>query len=159
MIHHLSIEAEKPENVAQVLAELMGGAVLPFPAHPGSFMAFACDEHGTEVEVYPAGTVMVPGVGGTEFEKDPTPERTVTHFALSVDLSKDQVFKIAERQDWRCQWVSRIEAFPLIEMWLENKTLVEVLVPEETEIYLDVTGRMTERVAQGVASMRPEQSS
>ncbi|MFI5541847.1 hypothetical protein ACIA5H_36305 [Nocardia sp. NPDC051900] len=157
MIHHLSIEAEDPENVAKVLAEFMGGAVLPFPVHPGAFMAFACDEHGTEVEVYPAGTLLVPGTDGTEFERAPSPDRTVTHFALSVELSKEQVFKIAENQGWHCQWVNRVEAFPLIEVWLENKTLVEVLVPEEAEIYLDVTRKMAERLSQGLDPMAQEQ--
>ena len=30
MLHHLSISAENPEKVAQVLAEIMGGIVVPF---------------------------------------------------------------------------------------------------------------------------------
>ncbi|SPF02734.1 hypothetical protein SMA5143A_3492 [Streptomyces sp. MA5143a] len=148
MIHHLSISAANPEKVARVLAELMGGAVLPFPPHPGAFMAFACDDNGTEVEVYPAETVLVPGADGTAFEKAPPPDRTVTHFALSVAITREQVFKIAEKEGWRCQSVNRVESFPLIEVWIENRTLVEVLVPEEAEIYLEVTGRMAERLSQ-----------
>jgi len=51
MLHHLSISAENPENVAQVLAEIMGGIVVPFRPNPGSFMAFALDEYGTELEI------------------------------------------------------------------------------------------------------------
>ncbi|WP_431236210.1 hypothetical protein ACQ856_29370 (plasmid) [Mycolicibacterium psychrotolerans] len=158
MIHHLSIEAEHPENVAQVLAEFMGGVCVPFPVHPGAFMAFACDQHGTEVEVYPAGTLLVPGAEGTEFDRAPCAERTVSHFALSVDMSKEQVFKLAEKHGWRAQWVNRIESFPLVEVWIENKTLVEVLVPEEAEIYLNVTRGIADRVSQGLDPMAKEQA-
>jgi hypothetical protein len=60
MLHHLSISAENPGNVAKVLAEIMGGIVVPFPPNPGSFMAFALDEHGAEVEIHPAGTRLEP---------------------------------------------------------------------------------------------------
>ena len=61
MIHHLSIAARDPKHVAGVLAELMGGKAVPFPPNPGSFFALQLDEHGSGVEVYPAGTELQPG--------------------------------------------------------------------------------------------------
>ena len=61
MIHHLSIAARNPKHVAGVLAELMGGTAVTFPPNPGSFFALQLDEHGSGVEVYPAGTELEPG--------------------------------------------------------------------------------------------------
>ena len=56
MIHHLSIAARDPKHSAEVLAEIMGGKAVPFPPNPGSFFALQLDDHGSGVEVYPAGT-------------------------------------------------------------------------------------------------------
>src|SRR5258707_6816692 len=60
MIHHLSIAARDPKQAAGVLAELMGGTAVPFPPNPGSFFALQLDDHGSGVEVYPAGTAVEP---------------------------------------------------------------------------------------------------
>jgi hypothetical protein len=60
MIHHPSIAARDPQHVAEVLAEFMGGAATRFTANPGSWFAHQHDEHGTGVEVYPAGTELRP---------------------------------------------------------------------------------------------------
>src|ERR1043165_6626747 len=67
MIHHLSIAARDPKHSAEVLAEIMGGKAVPFPPNPGSFFALQLDDHGSGVEVYPAGTELAPNgeVGGT----------------------------------------------------------------------------------------------
>src|SRR6202051_3248770 len=72
MIHHLSIAARDPKHAAGVLAELMGGTAVPFPPNPGSFFALQLDEHGSGVEVYPAGTELQPGgeVGGSFVKTD-----------------------------------------------------------------------------------------
>ena len=58
MIHHLSIAARDPQHVAGVLAEIMNGKAVPFPPNPGSFFALQLDDHGSGVEVYPAGTEL-----------------------------------------------------------------------------------------------------
>ena len=74
MIHHLSIAARNPKQSAEVLAELMGGTAVPFPPNPGSFFALQLDEHGSGVEVYPAGTELQPGgaTGGNFVKNDPS---------------------------------------------------------------------------------------
>ena len=53
MIHHVSIPAQEPRHVAEVLAELMGGKCFPFGPLDGAFMAASGDAHGTMIEVYP----------------------------------------------------------------------------------------------------------
>ena len=87
MIHHLSIAARDPKHSAEVLAEIMGGKAVPFPPNPGSFFALQLDDHGSGVEVYPAGTELQPaGEEGGSFVRKPREGRGfgATHFALSV---------------------------------------------------------------------------
>src|SRR4029077_14722022 len=85
MIHHLSIAARDPQHVAGVLAEFMGGKAVPFPPNPGSFFALQLDEHGSGVEVYPAGAELQPGgTNGGRFVKKEARGYGPTHFALSV---------------------------------------------------------------------------
>ena len=140
MIHHLSIAARDPKRVADVLAELMGGKAVRFPPNPGSFFALQLDDHGSGVEVYPAGTELHPGGSdGGGFVKKPEPRGYgATHFALSVATNADEVTAIAEREGWQCFTCSR-GPFHVIEVWLENETMVEILPPEFAREYLAFT--------------------
>ncbi|HEV8679011.1 MAG TPA: hypothetical protein VGQ90_06520 [Stellaceae bacterium] len=140
MIHHLSIAARDPKNAAGVLAELMGGKAVPFPPNPGSFFALQLDDHGSGVEVYPAGTELEPnGAVGGSFVKHP-PERGFgsTHFALSVGTDAKKVEEIAARAGWNCFTCNR-GPFHVIEVWVENETMVEILPPEFAAEYLAFT--------------------
>jgi hypothetical protein len=138
VIHHLSIGARAPERVAEVLAECMGGVAIPFPPHPGSFFALALDEHGTGVEVYPAGTELHPaGDEGGRFIQRPTARRFCsTHFALSVKIEAEQIAAIARREGWDCFCCNR-GFFSVVELWIENAVLVELLPPAFAQQYLD----------------------
>jgi hypothetical protein len=141
MIHHLSIAARDPQHVADILAEFMGGIAVPFPPHPGSYFALQLDEHGSGVEVYPAGTELQPGGGsGASFVKQPAAERGYgpTHFALSVATAADTVAAISRREGWQCFRCNR-GPFHVIEVWVENEALVEILPPEFTREYLAAT--------------------
>lgn len=141
MIHHLSIAAANPKQAADMLAELMGGTAVPFPPNPGSYFALQLDEHGSGVEVYPAGTELEPGgeVGGS-FMKREVRRYGSTHFALSVKTDGDTVKKIAEKAGWRCYDCNR-GPFHVIEVWVENNTMVEILPPAYAAEYLAFTQR------------------
>jgi hypothetical protein len=152
MIHHLSIAARDPQHVAGVLAELMGGVAVPFPPNPGSFFALQLDEHGSGVEVYPAGTELQPGGStGGSFVKKPGPARGYgpTHFALSVAADADTAEAIARREGWQCFRCDR-GPFHVIEVWLENESMVEILPPEFAREYLEFT--RSDRVAAAMAT-------
>src|SRR5438874_7233532 len=141
MIHHLSIAARDPKKAAGVLADLMGGKAVPFPPNPGSFFALQLDDHGSGVEVYPAGTELQPaGAEGGRFVKQPQAERGfgATHFALSVATDAQTVEGIAHRAGWHCVTCNR-GPFHVIEVWVENATMVEVLPPEFAREYLAFT--------------------
>jgi len=151
MIHHLSIAARDPKQAAGVLAELMGGTAVPFPPNPGSFFALQLDEHGSGVEVYPAGTMLRPGgaVGGSFVRQEP---RTygATHFALSVPTDNATVQAIAERAGWQCFDCNR-GPFHVIEVWVENETMVEILPPDYAAEYLAFTSPDKVRAAMAKA--------
>jgi hypothetical protein len=140
MIHHLSIAAHDPKHAAGVLAELMGGKAVPFPPNPGSFFALQLDDHGSGVEVYPAGTELEPnGTVGGHFVKHPEGSGYgSTHFALSVATDAAKVEEIAHRAGWNC-FVCNRGPFHVIEVWVENQTMVEILPPEFASEYLAFT--------------------
>lgn len=157
MINHISIAAESPEKVATVLAELWGGMVIPFPPAPGSFMALANDGKGTGVEITPAGTVLVPGEGmppeegfdintrtedyEAKFVRTDSPARYVaTHLNISTELSIEQIKAIGAREGWRTLVCNRGEGlFSLVELWVEDTFMLEVMTPEQTARYVEVT--------------------
>jgi len=140
MIHHLSIAARDPKQAAEVLAELMGGKAVPFPPNPGSFFALQLDQHGSGVEVYPAGTELEPNgsAGGTFVKRPQHRGHGSTHFALSVPTDRAKVEEIAGRAGWQC-FVCNRGPFHVIEVWVENETMVEVLPPEFAAEYLAFT--------------------
>jgi hypothetical protein len=140
MIHHLSIAARDPQQAAGVLAELMGGKAVPFPPNPGSFFALQLDDHGSGVEVYPSGTELEPNgeVGGSFVKQARTRGYGSTHFALSVATDATKVEEIAARAGWKC-FVCNRGPFHVIEVWVENETMVEILPPDYAAEYLAFT--------------------
>ena len=139
MIHHLSIAARDPKQAAGVLAELMGGTAVPFPPNPGSFFALQLDDHGSGVEVYPAGTVLQPGgTTGGNFVRKEARGYGSTHFALSVATDKATVQAVAKRAGWDCFDCNR-GPFHVVEVWVDNETMVEILPPEYAAEYLAFT--------------------
>lgn len=151
MIHHLSIAAHDPKHAAEVLAELMGGTAVRFPPNPGSFFALQLDEHGSGVEVYPAGTELQPSgaEGGSFVKKDAARGYGATHFALSVSTDADTVEAIAKREGWQCFRCNR-GPFHVIEVWVENEQMVEILPPEFAREYLAFT--RADKVAAAMAA-------
>lgn len=131
MIHHISLPAKDPLHVAEVLAELFEGYCAPFPSNPGSYVAFAADEHGTLVEVYPLGTEMFPGEDKEpiQYRQNNSSQFIATHAAISVPLNQSQIESIAQREQWRCVRCSR-GYFDVLEFWLENTVLLELATSE-----------------------------
>jgi hypothetical protein len=157
MINHISISAHNPEKVAGVLAELWNGYVFPFPPSPNSFIVLADDGRGTAVEITPINIELLPGVelpveDETFNSQTPTEEYeakftqratyseyTATHLNINTPLSAEDVKAIAKREGWRVLTCNRGEGlFQLIEVWAENRLMIEVMTPEMTERYLEV---------------------
>jgi hypothetical protein len=140
MIHHISIGAKDPQRVARVIAELWQTEALPFPPVPGSYIVIADDKHGTAIEVTPLGTEILPGEGDAEARSrvnDDASPFTATHAAISVPLSTGRVKEIAAREGWRTGTFERGGAFQVVEFWVEDRLMLELLPPEMAQRYLD----------------------
>lgn len=139
MIHHLSITAHNPQRVAQVLAELFQGESFSFPAPslPDSYVTVPFDSYGTTVDVHPFRSELIPGSEANGFQLRQNPDSstyTATHAAISVPVNEDQIWAIAAREGWRS--VKRSGFFEVIEVWLENRVLIELLPPAIASKYL-----------------------
>jgi hypothetical protein len=133
MIFHASIPADNPERVAEVIAEIWGGEAFRFPPWPGAYVAIAGDDRGTTCEVYPRQQTMARGEGDAPCfpQVDESPSQfTVHHIAVMTSKSEEEVLNIARREGWRGVRCSRGHFFDVIELWVENRMLVEVLTPE-----------------------------
>lgn len=141
MIHHLSIPARNPLHVAQVLAELFGGALTRFGPYKDSYIAWAGDEHGSAIEVFPVGTELLPDIGDGQanFRHNPAVSGFVTtHAAVSVARTKDEILVLGQREGWRAIELSR-GSFDVIEFWIENRVMLELMTPDMTRAYLQAT--------------------
>ncbi len=143
MIFHVSIAAGEPQRVAEIIAELWRGAALPFPpVAAGSWIAMAGDARNSAIEVYPFGSVLVPaddedGSGDAQAVNDPVPSaRTATHIAIATALTAEEVHEIGRREGWLTRYRMRGALFGVIELWLENAVMIEVLTPSMQREYL-----------------------
>lgn len=139
MIHHTSMSAKNPENVAKVLAEVMNGDYTQFPIFEGTYIVFANDSHGTAIEVQPFGMELVPNKSDLDAEtvrNEAPSDYSTSHIALSAPFNVDQVLTIAKREGWRAFLCNRGPAYKVIELWIENRFLVEVITTEYQDQYV-----------------------
>ena len=145
MIHHVSIPARDPRHVAEVLAELMRGKCHPFGPLEGAFMAASGDEHGTMIEVYPDRTTLdiPPNHDQVVFGRNAAPPQTWPfHVFLSVPREADEVERIGAREGWHARTYGRgmqgeKPFFHVIEFWLENRMMIEIVSPAMAQEYKD----------------------
>lgn len=140
MIHHFSMSAKEPLHVAHVLAELLQGSVAPFSKYPNGYVVFTRDSYGTLIEICPQGLELQPGSDSESFCYSASPRSSgysISHFNLSVSISEAEIQAIATREGWRCIRVSAGDFFEVIEFWVENQILLELMPPTFTSQYLD----------------------
>lgn len=156
MINHISIAVHNPEKVANVIAELWNGFVVPFPPAPNSFMVLANDGRGSAVEVTPIDIVLEPGKGlppeenfSTEtlteehearfVRTDNVPQYVPTHLNINTHLSIEEIKEIGRREGWRVLTCNRDRGlFQLVELWIEDRFMLEVMTPEQTARYVEI---------------------
>ena len=134
----MSLPATDTRHVAEVLVEVLDGVLTGFGPYGDSWIAWAGDEHGTAIEVYPVGTELHPptGPGQAAFHHNPDAMPFVaTHATLSVERSTQEIHAIADREGWRAVRLSR-GPHEVIELWLENAVMLELMTPEMTADYL-----------------------
>lgn len=176
MINHISIAVEDPTRAANFLAELWDGMVLPFPPAKDAFIVLANDGKGSAVEVLPADTILKPGEGlpdETDFSLETPTERHEAHFVrseankefgpvhlnISTRLSVDEVRELAERNGWRNLVCNRDRGlFQLIEVWVDDRFMIEVMTEEQTARYREITDPAFIAAAFGAALPEPASS-
>ncbi len=148
MLIHTSLPADDPELVSRVLCEVAGGKRCHFP-YPGAYYIGFDDDRSTAVEIYPIDTQLQPGTGTTYGELEPLEQSRrnmvryigsneeikyiASHIALTTPLSLDEIYAVAKREEWRAAYCSRRDNFRLVEFWLENRILVELILEQDLE--------------------------
>ncbi|MBW8639804.1 hypothetical protein K1W69_21600 [Hoeflea sp. WL0058] len=134
-LKHLSLNAEEPQRVAMLLATLLGGEALPFPPFPDSWIAFSGADDGSAIEVYPNGHRLKAGPDRIEcYSGQPDRNHSFVHAAFGSPLTADEILAAAKREGWLSRLCDR-GPFRCIEIWLENRILVEVLDPDMQKDY------------------------
>jgi uncharacterized protein YndB with AHSA1/START domain len=140
MLHHVSFTAKHPRRAAEAIARLINGRVSRFGPWEGGYIAWAPDQAGTAIEIYPHGTELVPGEGHAHarFQKNLfAAKATAAHAAISVELDAEEVFGIVKAEGWRAAVQDR-GGFNIIEAWIEDTVMLEILTPAMTKQYLAV---------------------
>lgn len=148
----MSIPSDDPRRTAHFFAALIDGDVFDFPPVVGAAIAVARDGSGVAVEVYPVGMAHHPGEGEPmpiEVPADPAampwedqifPEpmdRSPSSFHLAIETrrTRDEVIALARTRGWRTVVCDRAGVFGVIEVWIDDRVLVEALTREESERY------------------------
>lgn len=135
MLFHLSIPARDPELVARAIAELWRGHAVPFPIYDGGWIAFALDDRNSAVEVVPYGLAFTPD--GGQAQSDSARGAPGVHFAMASPLDAGAIEALARRHGWTCGRCTR-SAFDVMELWLEDTLMIEVLTAEMQADYLSI---------------------
>lgn len=132
---HVSISARDPARVAAVLAFLLGGRALPFPPFPGSWIAFARQDDGTAIEVYPLTHRLEIGAAAVACQVGTPDDRpSFAHVAIGSPHDRQKIIALGEAEGW----VTRISTrgpFDCVEIWIEDRLLLEVLDPAMSADY------------------------
>ncbi len=130
MIHYISINVKDPKQVANVLAEILEGQANPFPGQTGSYKVFSSNDYVAIIELHPIRNELMPRQNG---EREPSlvdfhtcPCSTV-HAALFVPKSQTQIEQIANREGWQVLPSNRDGLFDVIQFWVENRLILELL--------------------------------
>lgn len=144
MLYHLSINARNTDRVASVLAEILGGTVVPSPSppfHPASRFVCTWDDRGTMVEIGPWGATWQPDAHDQSevVDIEGMPEHNYFHGLFLARVGIDEILAVARREGWRAALVDN-GPFQVVNVWLENRQLVEFTTPALLPAYLTTFG-------------------
>jgi hypothetical protein len=136
MIFHFSISADDPRRTAAMLAELWRGEAFYFPmVGKGSWVAHAGDDRRSTIEVYPRDLALYPNMEGQGHQRDePVSRHGPFHAAVATPLSIEEVEEIGRRYGCHTILCQR-GPFRVIEFWVDNSLMLEMLTPEMQDEY------------------------
>jgi hypothetical protein len=135
MIIHASVPADDTERVARVISELWRCSYFPF-LFPGHYLVVVGDERGTQIEVGPRGKQIVPAETMMSFQANASPSPySEVHLNIATPLTVDEVLRVAKREGWTARVCDRGDVFKVIEFFLEDKFMLELMTDEELQRY------------------------
>jgi hypothetical protein len=158
MIFHFSISADDPKRTATMFAELWRGQVFYFPmVGKGSWIAHAGDDRRTTIEVYPRDLAFYPNESGEGHQRnEPVSRHGPFHAAVGTPLSIEEVEEIGRRYGCHTILCNR-GPFRVIEFWVDNAQMVEMLTPEmQAEYQRSVTPDGFRAMLANVWKLTPE---
>jgi hypothetical protein len=136
MIFHFSIAADDPKRTATMLAELWRGEAFPFPmVGKGSWVAHAGDDRRSTIEVYPRDLALYPTERAGEERYEPVSRNGPFHAAVATPLSIEEVEEIGRRYGCHTSLCQRGPWFRVIEFWIDNVLMLEMMTPEMQDEY------------------------
>lgn len=147
MILHVSIPAANPRETAKTLGEILGGEVMQFvPGGPNCFQVYSGSHaaNGTFIEVLPQQVRHAPGKGDNDpIGYDRTDEKAAgaqpnyytSHVAMTSPVPEAKILAACKHAGWRAVRAWRGPVFPVWEVWVENRYLIEVILPEDVDRY------------------------
>src|SRR3954469_2183891 len=130
VIFHFSIAADDPKKTATMLAELWRGEAFYFPmVGEGSWVAHAGDDRRSTIEVYPRDLAFYPADGQGEQRNEPGSRHGAFHAAVETPLGIGEVEEVGRRYGCHTRLCQR-GPFRVIEYWVDNALMLEMLTPE-----------------------------
>lgn len=126
-LNHASVYADNPERAARLLAAIVGGTTMPFPACEGGYVCFFDDRgwNGQYIEFYPKNVTIARRDGKTVIAKsDSIASGAGTHFNISVPLMAEQLEAKVMALGLDCTW-RHWGGF--LDVWLESSLMLELL--------------------------------
>lgn len=129
-IHHFTIPAREPERVARVLAEIVGGRVIPLPHPHGNLMVYAGDADGSVIEVWPAATRIDETTQDLVTSDLPLPAAWPHHAYVTTEAcDSERILAIFQREGWFAERVRNgppHASFSLVRGRIENQICIEL---------------------------------
>jgi len=131
VIFHISIAADNPKRTATMLAELWRGEAFPFPmVGKESWVAHAGDDRRSTIEVYQRDLAFYPTERAGEERSEAVSRHGPFHAAVATPLSIEEVEEIGRRYGCHTSLCQRGPWFQVIEFWVDNTQMLEMLTPQ-----------------------------
>ena len=145
MIQHVSVTADDPRSAAETVARLLGGRAVPIGPTEGTWTAFGPDPVGNMVEIMPRGSEFHRKGDHVETRKGDAIRHSGFHVMIETPLSEEEVLAFGDGSAVRATH----GPFDLIEFWIDDCLLLEVLPPNLSQAYRDLfnSGELRKRYA------------
>lgn len=136
MLHRISISVDNPELVAQVLCQLVNGSILPNSNSELDFTVLLNDEYGSAIDLISRSERAMGTTNCKSSYSSNISEFSPTHLAISIPVSKNKIEEITKKEGWHMA-VGNRGRFELIELWIENKFLLELILVKNLSKYVN----------------------